>query len=197
MQNKKLLSTLLVLVMICACAFGMLVTNAGAEMTAEPVAWADSLEDTLAAAAEMEWDGTKYAEITIPAGETVAATEVNDVLFGVETIFDATGARLPIVIKGEDDTATITFEDVKGDVSCSNSYTFQGLNFFIADAAEQINFFAGSGEVVLDTVVLSADGTGKNAYFYADNAAAAAFAGWTAPAEGELIATSLTFKNTN
>lgn len=215
MQNKKLLSVLLSLVLVCTCIAGMLILNASGEARTapHPVELVDgSIAETLNGFDVSQLAANEYVEITLDAGVSVdAEIDENGLLFGLETIFVG-NERLPITIKGE---GSITFENVTAgqNVACANNYTFEGIDFLAADAANPFNFYAGSGEVKLVDVALTSGeddletedvdesvNPKANVKFYADNFTTAAFAGWesdhiaAAKGTGTLIPTSLTLE---
>ena len=201
MQNKKLLSVLLSLVLVCTCIAGMLILNVSGEGEAReavPFAAANAgeLEAVLDEIATAEFTAEQKAVISL-SGNVEAWVDDNGLLFGFETKFDAGNNRLPIEFipaEGLDaKSVAITFGTMPDNVACANSYTFKDIGFYAAGAANKFNFYAGSGEVVLknvDLVAPAADPKTANVNFYADNFTVAAFAGWEAPAA--TIQTSLT-----
>lgn len=213
MQNKKFLSILLSLVLVCTCVAGMLILNvSGADEAGSVPVFKEytveqdgKISETLKLiATDVKGNFTNddsavanAAKIILESGSYAAEISEEGLLFGAKTIF-LNGERLPITItKAGGAEASITFSEVTAEtnVACANSYTFEDIGFYAADAPHKVNFYAGSGEVTLKNVRLVEDldaGIKKaNVNFYADNFTAAAFEGWTDPGEGK-ITTSLT-----
>ncbi len=204
MHSKKLLSVLLALTLVCACVVGMLVVNASASaetktLTVQADGDTDENPDTFASLSGALAEITQYnntwadeAKVTITIAEGAGAQTVsvdnNGILFGLPTQFRENGTRLPIEIIGGE----LTFGDFTGNVASANNVLFQGMTF--AFGKSEIDFYAGSGMVEFSSVDLGAtNGADCVADFFGDNFTAAAFAGWAAPAEGELIETGIIF----
>ncbi len=111
-------------------------------------------------------------------------------------VYDPDAADFVSVSSGATHKATSKTTAETKFVACANSYTFENLDFCLADAAEVFYFYAGSGEVVFKNVKLT-ENTGANVFFAADSPTADVWAGWTAPAQGEKVKTSLTLDETD
>ena len=103
MQNKKLLSVLLALMLVVACVFGVLSVGAQAEERTA-FTWtvgteAESLADALAKAKVAGWTSDDALVIDLNGTTELATVDSNGILFGLATIFDDGGERLPITIQ--------------------------------------------------------------------------------------------------
>ena len=214
MQNKKLLSVCLTVLLVCICLVGVFSLSVSA---VTPVTWKvtgtnnaaageyATLQEAIdAAAAKTDWLGTDELTIEIATSTKQSFDYENGLLFEVNTIFTQANTKLPIIIKGGE--ISVSHVPTGSDaglhtlIACSNDYTFKNVKMLIGD--KNIEFYAGSGEVVFeDSTIYS--GSNHRARFYGDNFTASAFAGWTQAnvdaekGEDGLIPVSLTFRRTN
>lgn len=219
MQNKKLLSVCLTVLLVCICLVGVFSLSVSAVTpvtwkvtgTANPAAgeYATLQEAMDAAAAKTDWQGTDELTIEITTATAQAFNyEENGLLFEVNTIFTQANTKLPITIKGGTlSVGNIPIGEGEGPhtlIACSNDYTFKNVTVYFGE--KYVEFYAGSGEVVFeDSTVYNTNKTSynKKARFYSDNFTSAAFDGWeqenvdAVKGEDGLIPVSLTFRRTD
>ncbi len=213
MKKAKLFAVLSVLVLLCACVAGVLMT--GTSAADEAVQWTvdgttySSIKAALTAAEKETWAATQSLVITVDPTKQASESISHDangtayaggIAFGQKTIFRADGTRLPITIKGSSDRTAFTLNITAGTkVACANSYTFENLTFPIGDTSDTTIFFAGSGIVRLENV---ATGSGVLGKLGGDNFTARAYEGWTADkiaanddSEGKILSSLTIGKN--
>ena len=213
MRNAKLWSVLVAAVLLCACAFGMLFTGAGASDTRIPASTTtyevgshgNSIGECLNYASRDTWEKDDVLEITFSGTDESAKVEADAangrssyLLFGQTTIFREDGSKLPIVIKGTSADAADKITTPKGSYSCANDYYFTNLTVVGGSKSNVVYIYAGSGNIVFENT----KHTGMDdlyTYYYADNSNMDAFYGWSEENvakhsnEQGLVETSVTF----
>lgn len=162
-MRTKLWSTLLVLVLLCACVAGVLMFSAQAEGTDvqfyvdESSDGSDgtnfkSLDSAMAAAyAKKDWGANDTLTITLKTDSSAAGTNQ---IFNVLPIFCDTGKLLPITIDGTSAKYEMELSGAVGTSSswknagCTNNYTFKNLT--LPWGNNYVRFLAGIGQITFD-----------------------------------------------
>lgn len=164
-MRTKLWSTLLVLVLLCACVAGVLMLSAQAEGNSVQY-FVDGESDgsdglnfktvqkaMAAAQKKTDWGENDTLTITLKADTTASGTNQ---LFDVLPIFCDTGKLLSVTIDGTsakyalDLSATGTSWK---NIGCTNNYTFKNLTLPWGD--NYVRFLAGIGQVTFDGCTFS------------------------------------------
>ena len=210
-MRTKLLTTLLALVLLCACVAGVLMLSAQAAGTdyvwsVDGVGTAEDsyldINKAIAAAySKKDWEAGDTLTIQITASNTAAADATGRLLFGKYSIFRADNTLLPITIDGGANRYGFGlngtgYKDGHG-ISCTNDYTFTNMD--LNWGSVETNFRAGCGQVTFDNVSFGAEAKMK---FSADCSSRVIFDTWTedrfnamADANG-IYTTTLSFYNT-
>ena len=170
MQNKKLLSVCLTVLLVCSCLVGVFSFSVSA---VTPITWKvtgtanaaageyATLQAAIdAAAAKTDWQGTDELTIEITTATSQAFDYQNGLLFEVNTIFTQANTKLPIIIKGGTITPTMgTYANstlkTHWPLACTNDYTFSNIRI-LEDGRILINDIDGNVFGIQDPTKLDA-----------------------------------------